>query len=768
MTVPSRVLLEQFADEFPTYCKVGMGYNKNINYSARGFVAVTDSVHRLQNISFDAAFVDEAHHPVPQGMPQAANMHLFSATLREKALGEKGNPTCVFMRCALHFCKIACCGNEIEKWFELQVALLALFQADFQYTMRQAIEDGVLCDYDLTVPLTSKAHPYLCLAEMLQSEAGRFRRVLAYCNSVHEAKRFQQLLESFGLAAWHINGRTRLRVRQQVLGEFTGPLQKPVHVLVTVQVLGEGINIRNADTCMFVEPRSSYTSIVQAIGRVLRKNPAKPLAHIVLPAVAVVANASMPEAVHRDGGRLDASNEAPLPTASAPKPQIWNVAPTQREVRHHKHECTHPSTYRTSNTAARMAAADSSRSTFKDLASSQLSKDLEKPGGKVIADAATSKMRKHQQGSFVEKGCCPRPAKMANVPDGELDHAPGTAFQLQVEATLRPADMAERLPSDGVSVAAAGEQDREQHTRNPARVRMRQVRHARPTDEGYSMQVERFLAVIAMADSRLHDKSLSSRLRIVDVRQGRPTASLLPIATDVLTQLSLVLAQGNPWEARLQAVEEFVAEQGRLPVERGPSVRESLLGCWLRNVGVRLRQKVLSTYRVQRFMNSTSPLVRARAWDWLGQDVVFRKRCDMLREYIHENGALPNLSRNTCSTHTEQQLGLFLLRLKKGSFHVTLSRLQFLKGLHPYVRDLLESWEGNPDIVMMSTWRLRISELKSAVKQSGRLPSPMVPAEKSIYWWLSAQKYRFLMLPAALQQQLTSIDPDVAAFVQAR
>ena len=38
---------------------------------------------------------------------------------------------------------------------------------------------------------------------------------------------------------------------------------------------------------MFVEPRNSYRSIIQAIGRVLRHHPAKTLAHIVLPAVAI-------------------------------------------------------------------------------------------------------------------------------------------------------------------------------------------------------------------------------------------------------------------------------------------------------------------------------------------------------------------------------------------------------------------------------------------------------------------------------------------------
>ena len=67
--------------------------------------------------------------------------------------------------------------------------------------------------------------------------------------------------------------------------EFSGELQKPVHILVTVEVLGEGINIPNADTCMFVQPRQSYCSIVQAIGRVLRHHPAKTVAHIILPAV---------------------------------------------------------------------------------------------------------------------------------------------------------------------------------------------------------------------------------------------------------------------------------------------------------------------------------------------------------------------------------------------------------------------------------------------------------------------------------------------------
>ena len=243
VTVPSRLLLEQFADEMTSFCKVGTGYNKKIDFASRGFISVTDSVQLLQKLKFEACFVDEGHHPLPPDMPRCKDLFKFSATHKE----------------------------EVE----------------FRYSLGEAIEQGVLSDYDLTVPVTTEGHPYICLANLLLSQAGRFRRVLAYCNSVAQAKRFRQVLEILGLAAWHINGHTRRKERERVMVEFSGELQKTVHVLVTVQVLGEGVNIPNADTCMFVEPRASYVSIIQAIGRVLRPHRLKPMAHIVLPAIAM-------------------------------------------------------------------------------------------------------------------------------------------------------------------------------------------------------------------------------------------------------------------------------------------------------------------------------------------------------------------------------------------------------------------------------------------------------------------------------------------------
>ena len=312
VTVPLRALLEQFAEDFPDFCKVGTGYNQDINLTASGFLAVTDSVRLLKRLEFDAIFVDEAHHPRPAGFPKTRDVYRFSATHRD--------------------------------------------EPDFRYSMGQAMEDRILCDYDLTVPVVTRqhGHTYLSLADLLLKQAGRFRRVLAYCNSVREAKNFRLVLRMLGMAAWHMNGDTRPKKRKEILEQFASALQKPVHVLVTVEVLGEGINIPNADTCMFVEPRGSYRSIVQAMGRVLRPHSTKPLAHIILPAVALtqqrlqrdslpadhVAHGqrgenALPAFVEQDLDSLRADLLEPRGIDSAPRParDVRAVQGDQKQVR---------------------------------------------------------------------------------------------------------------------------------------------------------------------------------------------------------------------------------------------------------------------------------------------------------------------------------------------------------------------------------------------------------------------------------------------------
>ena len=84
ITVPLRALLEQFAVDFPGFCKVGMGHNEKIDFGAEGFIAVSKSVHLLQKLKFNTILVDEAHHPLPPKLPKGKELFQFSATLKGK------------------------------------------------------------------------------------------------------------------------------------------------------------------------------------------------------------------------------------------------------------------------------------------------------------------------------------------------------------------------------------------------------------------------------------------------------------------------------------------------------------------------------------------------------------------------------------------------------------------------------------------------------------------------------------------------------------
>ena len=82
------------------------------------------------------------------------------------------------------------------------------------------------------------------------------------------------LLDS-GIAADHYNAQTSAQQRQDILSNFQ---RREVHggirVLVTVDVLSEGVDLPVADTCLFVAPRRGIR-LRQCVGRVLRNHPEK-------------------------------------------------------------------------------------------------------------------------------------------------------------------------------------------------------------------------------------------------------------------------------------------------------------------------------------------------------------------------------------------------------------------------------------------------------------------------------------------------------------
>ena len=146
----------------------------------------------------------------------------------------------------------------------------------YEYSLAQAIEDGVLSDYEVVVPILTVGSPMDLIVNLIH-ENTQWTHILAYCNSVHSAS---ALCEKLGDICETFDGTTKQSVRTDILRRFS---RGETRMLSTVHVLAEGIDLPCANVCIFVEPRHSKIDIVQCVGRVLRKYDSKPFATIVLP-----------------------------------------------------------------------------------------------------------------------------------------------------------------------------------------------------------------------------------------------------------------------------------------------------------------------------------------------------------------------------------------------------------------------------------------------------------------------------------------------------
>ena len=272
MIVPKLDLMEQMATllekMLPSACisRVGTGWRADLE--ADIFVCVRNSGWQLANCSFDLLLLDEAHHYEPLN----SNLSIF------------GGP---------HLRQVLALNAPRRIFFS---ATLVRNSPDFDFSLRPAIEAGVIQDYSIIVPVVSEGDPRPSLVQIIQ-DLPLSRKVLAFCNTVGEAKRFTKLLLAAGVAADHYNGETKQLHRQEILKSFTlSEANGGIRVLVTVDVLSEGVDLPMADTCLFVAPRRGIR-FRQCVGRVLRRESKKLDAVVIAPPIVHFANGTLTEDV---------------------------------------------------------------------------------------------------------------------------------------------------------------------------------------------------------------------------------------------------------------------------------------------------------------------------------------------------------------------------------------------------------------------------------------------------------------------------------------
>ena len=283
--VPKLDLMEQMAQLLEEMCpssqicRVGTRWPANL--TADIFVCVRNSAWQVANLSFDLVLFDEAHHyePLPQMLEKSGN-----ATATNGQANEALHPR-----------------TQTQQVLALNARRRIFFSAtlrhnlpDFDFGLRPAIEAGVIQDYSVMVPVLSEGDPRPGLVKLIQN-LPLSRKILAFCNTVQEAQEFKRMLIEAGIAADHYNGRTASMRRQDILQSFErSEIHGGIRVLVTVDVLSEGVDLPVADTCLFVAPRRDVR-LRQCVGRVLRKHPTKIDALVVAPPIVKSANDSVVE-----------------------------------------------------------------------------------------------------------------------------------------------------------------------------------------------------------------------------------------------------------------------------------------------------------------------------------------------------------------------------------------------------------------------------------------------------------------------------------------
>ncbi|MET8646458.1 Helicase associated domain protein [Streptomyces sp. NPDC004675] len=192
----------------------------------------------------------------------------------------------------------------------------------YQLGLADAIDRGILADYRIVVPvigddelresLQKPDRPHhdglrlsalqVCLLRAMAMH--RVRRVISFHSRIAYAQNFSETLPDTVAAVSHstgirhlwtyaLHGKQSIRKRATYLTEFeniplvhrrTRPDGFDGAVLANVRVLGEGVDVPDADAIVFADPKRSSSDIIQSLGRALRQPPgAGKVAVLIIP-----------------------------------------------------------------------------------------------------------------------------------------------------------------------------------------------------------------------------------------------------------------------------------------------------------------------------------------------------------------------------------------------------------------------------------------------------------------------------------------------------
>ncbi|MEU7156085.1 Helicase associated domain protein [Streptomyces chrestomyceticus] len=171
----------------------------------------------------------------------------------------------------------------------------------YELSFGSAIQRKLLADYEVAIVVVSDADVHATLhqanspahagaediamvaAQIALSRAMReqdLRSIIAFHSRVARSQRFSETLGAVGAAtagvqitSLHVDGSTPAAERAAQLELLARPADGQRVVLNNVRTLTEGVDVSKVDGICLVDPKTSQTDIVQAVGRALRLHP---------------------------------------------------------------------------------------------------------------------------------------------------------------------------------------------------------------------------------------------------------------------------------------------------------------------------------------------------------------------------------------------------------------------------------------------------------------------------------------------------------------
>ena len=148
----------------------------------------------------------------------------------------------------------------------------------YKKDIREMINKGYLSDYDIRIPIFSDKAIDRNICEYLIKN---YRSIIIYCNRQKEGKKINMILNDIlPNSSLYIDCKTKKTERNRIIKKYSNG---DVPFLVNVRTLIEGFNAPITNGVCFIHMPKSKTKIIQVIGRALRLQPLKTIAHVILP-----------------------------------------------------------------------------------------------------------------------------------------------------------------------------------------------------------------------------------------------------------------------------------------------------------------------------------------------------------------------------------------------------------------------------------------------------------------------------------------------------